>query len=176
MLGRIGHHLRLERRRIAVVTALAFAAGALLYTNIPAYSADIPLPLITGALYAGIVGPVAFLTCIFLPAFRFMLESIALSRLIVAIAAAQFPELAVALISNPLLMALLVVSGGAILSRALHGQFARAKAARKLAGLLPETLFQRQQPVLVAPKPWQMQFVGWIDVNRPLQHGSAAQA
>lgn len=155
-----------ERRRLGVVTVLAFIAGALLYSNIPANGA-LPVSLIAGGLYAAVVGSIAILTCLFLPALRFMLESIALSRVLVGIAAWQSPDVAMALVGSPLLMAMLVVSLGAILSRTFHGNMQRNSTAARRLGVLPDSLFQRHPPVLVAPTTWQMQFVNWIDAARP---------
>ena len=76
MFARLWQIAVLERRRLLFVTALAFCAGALFYSHIPAGPANLPVPLITGAAYAVVVGPAALLTCVFLPAVRFMIEAI----------------------------------------------------------------------------------------------------
>lgn len=110
--------LRLERRRLLLVTLLAFAAGVLLYARLPAESAlGLPVPLLTGLIYAAIVGPAAVATMLIMPTLRFLMEGAAISRFVVSLAAFGLPDMAYVLVTTPLLMATVTVSGGMVVSR-----------------------------------------------------------
>lgn len=161
MLNRLVTHARLERRRLLFVVSLTFVAGALLYAHVPAEIAGLPAPLLAGLLYAGLIGPAALATCVLLPAARFLVEGIAISRLAVALTAFNFPELGMALLTSPLLMTLLVVSGGSLISRSLHGRIVRSSKG-------PRAWFRRTR-VRVQAQAWQLAYVGWMDLREPIR-------
>ena len=146
-----------ERRRLALVTTLAFAAGMLFYWPSKVYIGDLHISLITGAVYAGIVGLAALLICAVFPRLRFMMEAVAISRLILALVALAIPGIGPALLTNPLLMALVVVSGGACVSRLLHGRIQRHPLPRFAFG--PAT----RKSVVAVGTEWQRRFVLWVD-------------
>lgn len=162
MLSVLGHALFRERRRLTFVTLFAFLAGALFYARSDMSVAGLPVPLVTGTIYAAIIGPVAFAVCLFLPGFRFMLEAIAISRLGVASLAFTWPPLGVTILSSPLLNACIVVGFGVAVSRLMHGRVMRDRLpgfAARLRRFHPgETAVVR-----VTGRDWQRRFVGWID-------------
>lgn len=151
-----------ERRRLALVTTLAFVAGVLFYWPSKVYLAGLHISVITGTVYAGVVGVAALLICIIFPRLRFMMEAVAISRLILAFAILAMPELGPAVLTNPLLMALIVVSGGACISRLLHGRILRHPLPRFSFG--PTT----RKSVVAVGTDWQRSFVSWVDGAAPV--------
>ena len=143
-----------ERRRLGLVAGLAYLAGFLFYLSVPVYLGAVHIAFVTGAIYAGVVGAISVLVCALLPSMRHMIEAVAIARLLLACLAAAAPHLGYLLLGNPLLMALLVVSGGAAVSRLIHGRRERhghgMRAGHRRAAGYRGT--QRQQ-----------RFVAWVD-------------
>ncbi len=145
------------------MATLAFVAGVLFYWNSAVYLAGVHISLITGTVYAGIVGIAAVIVCAVLPSMRFMMESVAFSRLALALFFLAEPEIGIRLLSNPLLLAIVVVTGGACISRLIHGRIERE----------PSRLLQfpalTRSAVVAHGNDWQRQFVGWIDGTAPVR-------
>ena len=86
------------------------------------------IALVTGAIYAGIIGPTALFFCLVLPSIRFFIEAVAMSRLALSIFVFGAPEVGYKVLSSPMLTAALVVLGAAGISRVLHGKIHKAKS------------------------------------------------
>ena len=160
MMRKLVAHVSLERRRLAFVVTLAFIAGALLYANVPTAAGVLPAPVLAGLLYAGLIGPAALMTCIFIPTARFLIEGIAVSRLAVALTAFNFPEIGQVLLASPLIMTLIVVAGGSLISRSLHGRIVRTEKWSL------RSWFDRSG-VRLRAKTWQIAYVTWMDLRAP---------
>lgn len=163
----VGQLVFQERRRLFFVTVLAFLAGCLFYARL-ASSLNAPqIALFTGFVYAVVIAPVTLVICAFAPGFRFMIEAIALSRLIVALVAFLAPEVGHVLITTPMLTAILVVSGGGLLSPLVHGRIVRDKsrAWHERYGIRAALA---RHPVKVDGTLRQHRFTGWIDDAIPV--------
>lgn len=148
-----------ERRRIALVTTLAFMAGVLFYWPSQTYLGAVHISLVTGLVYAGVVGVAAAIVCVVLPRLRFMIEAVAVSRLVLSCCVVVTPEIGPLLLANPVIMASVVVLGGAGISRVMHGQIVREPRPGFAFG--PSA--RRDAVVLGAL--WQRGFVDWIDAT-----------
>ena len=157
-----------ERRRLAFVVSMAFLAGFLFYLRANFYVYGVHIAIITGAVYAGVVGICTLLICRFLPAMRFMIEAVAVSRLALSFFVLFVPNIGYRILADPFVTALLVVIGGAILSRLMHGRILREKAQGWRDRILPRNAFQRV-PVRVHANAWQYRFVGWVDGAVPIR-------
>lgn len=146
-----------ERRRLGLVTLLAFLAGVLFYWPSSLYLGPFHISVITGAVYAMVVALAAATVCLFLPRLRFMMEAVAVSRLLLALSVAVNPQIGPLLLTNPLLMAAVVVAGGACVSRVMHGRIERGAQRRFAFG--PAT----RRAVVAHGAPWQCRFVDWIE-------------
>ena len=156
-----------ERRRLAFVAAMAFLAGFLFYLRANFYIHGIHIAFITGAVYAIVVGICALLVCLLLPSMRFMIEAVAVSRLLLSIFVLFVPNVGYAILASPMLTALLVVAGGAVISRAMHGQIEKVRQPGWRGHLLPQGMFRRV-PVNVQGTGWQQRFVTWLDDAAPI--------
>ena len=156
-----------DRRRLSFVATMAFLAGFIFYLPAGLASGLLYLPLLTGAVYALVVGIVGWIVCAAFPAMRFMIEAVAVSRLALSIGFLAAPHLGRAVLANPLLTACLVVLGGMAVSRLLHGRIQRDRRAGWRALLGPANLFHRTPARLIA-RPWQHRFVGWLDDTVPI--------
>ena len=117
----LGARIYCERRRLAFVTSLAFLAGVIFYLRADHQVMGVHVSLVTGAVYAGIIGPTALFFCVVLPSIRFMIEAIAISRLGLSVFVFSLPEWGYKLLSSPMLTAAVIVLGGIAVSRLLHG-------------------------------------------------------
>lgn len=144
---------------------MAFLAGVLFYLRSDLYINGIHISLITGLVYATVVGSAAALVCLFLPSMRFMIEAIAVSRVCLALLVLSMPNLGYAIISSPLMTAFIVVLGGSLISRVMHGRIERK---RKLS-LLPSGGFFNRSPVRTRGNEWQRRFVHWLDDTAPIR-------
>lgn len=156
-----------DRRRLSFVAAMAFLAGFLFYMPAAMTSGLWFLPLLTGAVYALVVGLVAWVICTALPAMRFMIEAVAVSRLVLSLGFLAAPQLGKAVLASPLLTAACVVLGGMVVSRLLHGRILRDRRSGWRALLGPADLFHRA-PARLRSRPWQRRFVGWMDDAVPI--------
>ena len=120
LTARISQRFSEARRLILFATVMAFAAGVVSFLRYDVAIHGLPLPIITGALYALFVGTAATVTSVLLPALCAMIEAVAISRLGVAVAAFGAPDFGLALHQSPLFGAAAVI-GGAILVRKLMG-------------------------------------------------------
>lgn len=157
-----------ERRRLLLVTVLAFLAGVIFYLRADHYINGVHVALVTGAVYAVIIGPVALLVCVFLPSLRFMVEAVAISRLLFAIFVFAAPGIGYGILASPSLTALIVVGGGAVISRVVHGRILREKARGWRDHILPRNAFQRH-PVRLSGTVFQHRFVGWLEDAIPVR-------
>lgn len=163
----LGYKIYRERRRLLLVTALAFMAGYVFYMRAGAEIWGLPIPLVTGAIYAGVVGPTALFFCLVLPSVRFMIEAVAISRLAFSVFVFSVPDIGYRILASPFLTALVVVLGGIAVSRLIHGRFHKEKVATWREKLRPTGLFRRA-PVRLRARAWQHRFVGWIDDAQPV--------
>jgi hypothetical protein len=110
-----------EKRHLHIlaIAIVAGLSGVLLYSGIDASIGILPFALVAGLAYFCVVGVTATILIAMKPAFGALMELMAASRLIVALAAAQSPTLAYKVISSPLLSAALVVGGAMGLRLAL---------------------------------------------------------
>ena len=157
-----------ERRRLAFVAICAFWAGFFFYARTDIAIFNTHAAFVVGAVYAMVIVPVTLVVCLFLPAVRFLIEAVAVTRLAIAMLAYTYPVLGATLLANPLLTALLVVSTGAILSRTfLHGRLRRPH----VDGWLPrlKQLFTRIPAHIEEPTPLQHHFTAWVDATQPVR-------
>ncbi|WP_038079066.1 hypothetical protein [Thioclava pacifica] len=96
-------------RRVLALAAMAGLSGCLFYSHIALDIGAMPLWLFAGCLYALGVGLSAAVILAFLPGLSRFIAFTALSRLGLALVAAQIPAVASLLISTPALNATLVV-------------------------------------------------------------------
>ncbi len=157
----------LERRRLLFVTSLAFLAGALFYLRSDLDIQGVHASVVIGAIYALVVGLAALLVCLFLPSLRFMVEAVAVSRLLFSFFVLAQPAIGYKILAMPTLNAAIVVSGGLIISRLLHGRIVREKTSGWRDRVLPRGAFNRQ-PVRLQGTLWQHRFVGWLDDTAPI--------
>ena len=150
-----------DRRRLALVALLAFLAGTLFYWPSRVYLGPVHISLITGLVYASVVFVTALIVCLALPRMRFMIEAVALSRLVLALFVLATPELGALVLANPLIMALVVVAGGACISRLIHGRVKRESPVRFAFG--PAT----RHSVVTIGTPHQERFVAWVEGAAP---------
>ena len=111
MVFLLWQHLYRERRRLTFVSAMAFVAGVLMYLPAPAYLGGVHISVITGLIYAVIVGAAALIVCMALPRMRFMIEAVAISRLFLSIFVLAVPQVGFQILASPLLTAFIVVAG-----------------------------------------------------------------
>lgn len=163
----LGQKIYRERRRLLLVTSLAFVAGYVFYLRADVQILGLPLPLVTGAIYAGVVGPTALFFCLVLPSIRFMIEAVAISRLIFSLFVFSAPDIGYRLLASPFLTALVVVTGGILVSRLIHGRIQKTRPANWREKLSPARYFRRA-PAQLHARAWQHRFVGWIDDAQPL--------
>ena len=156
-----------ERKRLGFVMAMAFLAGFLFYVRADLFIGGVHLSLITGTLYAAVVGACALVVCIVLPSMRFMIEAVAVSRLILSLFVLFVPSVGYPILANPLITAALTVAGGIAVSRLMHGRLQKQhlKGARRLQ--LSKNLFKRA-PVSVRGTIWQQRFVHWLEDTEPM--------
>lgn len=162
MISALGLRVYKERRRLAFVAILAFFAGVLFYLPAPIYIGGVHISLITGAIYASVVGVAAVFVCLFLPRMRFMIEAVAIARLGLAFFVLWNPGVGYQILANPLATAFVVVTGGFIISRMLHG---RILSDGKRTPFWPTGT---RQPARIAAQPWQHRFLTWLDDTAPL--------
>lgn len=167
-MSAIGHAVWVERKRLAFIVFLTFTAGVLFYARHDLTLFGVPLALVSGLLYAGLIGPVVLMILILAPRFRFLLEGIAVARVTVAALAYFSPAIGDVILAAPLLNALLVVSLGSIISRCLHGRVRRQTLPR-----LSERVRLYAQgirpPARLDARPWQMRYVGFMDDAAPVR-------
>lgn len=156
-----------ERKRLAFVAAMAFLAGFIFYVRTDLYIGGIHVSFVTGAAYAVIIAVCALIVCILLPSMRFMIEAVAVSRLILSLFVFAVPNVGYAILANPLITALVTVSGGVAVSRLIHGRIHRDKPARLKDRLIPSSMFKRI-PVSVQGTQWQKRFVNWLEDAEPV--------
>ena len=156
-----------ERRRLLFVCALAFLAGFLFYARTGVYIHGVHASLIVGTIYAAVVGFFALVVCIALPSLRFMVEAVAVSRLGLSVFVLVEPHIGYKILANPMLTAALVVFGGILISRVMHGRILKEKTAGWRDRIVPRDAFRRQ-PVRVRANKWQYKIVSWLDGAAPL--------
>ena len=165
MLLGLASRLHQDRRRLIFVTLMAFFAGFIMYLPADLYVGFWHVSWITGAIYAAVVGTVAALICLFVPSMRFMIEAVAISRLVFSLLVLALPGFGAFILSDPFLMAGVIVAGGWLISRLLHGRILKERATG-WARVWPAGGFQRK-PVQLIATPLQSRFVAWIDNAAP---------
>lgn len=156
-----------ERRRLLLVTSLAYLAGVIFYLRSDQEIMGLHVSLVTGAIYAGIVGPTALFFCLVMPSIRFMIEAIAFSRLLFSVFVFSVPEIGYTILASPFLTASVVVLGGMAVSRVIHGRISSRKATNWRERLsLSQVLIRR--PARLRASTMQHRFVGWIDDTDPV--------
>lgn len=162
MLLGLGARIHRDRRRLLFVISMAFFAGYIMYLRAELDVFGVHVAWVTGGIYAGVVGLCALFICLFLPAMRFMMEAVAISRLGLSLVVFFAPNFGFSILSSPVVTALVIVAGGVLISRVLHGRIRKPKPTNWRDRVLPPTGFQRL-PARIDAAPWQMRFVGWID-------------
>ena len=168
LIQRIFPTLWLERRRLVFVAVLAFFAGFFLYARADITLLGMSAGVTIGLVYAAVIVPVTLMICLLLPSARFLIEAVAITRLLIAMLGFTYPVLGETLLAFPLATAALVVSTGAILSRTfLHGHLKRPH----VEGLLPrlKQFFTRIPAHIEAPTPLQHRFTAWVDATQPVR-------
>ncbi len=168
MLSAFGHMIFRERRRLIFVTVMAFLAGFFFYLNSELSIGGVHIAIVTGTIYAVVVGFAALLVCLFLPSMRFMIEAIAVSRLGLSFFVLAAPEVGAQILASPMMTAFLVVLGGAFVSRVLHGRFERDHSYGIRNRILPKNIFRRDPP-RVAASSLQYRFMTWMDDAAPVR-------
>lgn len=163
----LGHRIYRERRRLVFVTSLAFLAGFIFYLRAGHQVWGLPVPVVTGAIYAGVVGPTALFFCLVLPSIRFMIEAIAVSRLLFSVFVFTVPEIGYRVLASPFLTAFVVVTGGIVVSRLIHGRIQKTRATAWRERFSLSRMISRS-PARLRARAWQHRFVGWIDDTQPL--------
>ena len=167
MISGISHAIYRERKRLLFATVLAFIAGYLFYARLDIQILGMPVAVVTGLVYAGVVAPAALLVCLFFPSIRFMIEAIAVSRLSVAWIVYSYPEVGAVILGSPLLTAVIVVGFGVAISRMLHGRLVR-QTMPGLRSRMAQFRVAYRVPARVVAGPWQQRFVGWVDDAVPI--------
>jgi len=157
-----------ERRRLVFVVSMAFMAGFFFYLRADLYVFGVHLAIVTGLVYAAVVGLCAMLVCLLLPSMRFMIEAVAVSRFALSVFVLVFPNFGYRILADPAATACVVVLGGLMISRLLHGRIIRETARDWRDRIVPRHAFQRM-PVRVRGNPWQYRFVGWMDDAVPIR-------
>ena len=156
-----------ERRRLLFVAAMAFMAGFLFYLRANVYIHGVHIAFITGTIYALVVGLSALLICLFLPSMRFMIEAVAVSRLLLSFFVLAVPNIGYQVLASPMLTAFVVVAGGAVISRLLHGRIHNERRPGWRGRLLPQGMFRRR-PIRIQGTPMQHRIVTWLDDTAPI--------
>lgn len=156
-----------ERRRLAFVTLMAFFAGFLFYLRADFYVGGVHIAIVTGTIYAVVVGLSALLVCLVLPSMRFMIEAVAVSRLFLSLFVLAAPEFGYKILASPMITAFLVVLGGALISRVLHGRSLRDPVPGWRGRVLPGKSMFHRAPAQFVGKSWQNRFVCWVDGAAP---------
>ena len=156
-------HLHRDRRRLGFVIALAYLAGVLFFWRSQLYVGQVHISLVTGLVYAVIVGIAAIIICLAMPRLRFMMEAMAMSRLTLAATVTLVPDFGRIVLTQPFLMALILVIGGACLSRVIHGKI--DKGPKKLFAFGP----RHRQAVIALGSPLQRGFVAWVEGAVPVR-------
>ncbi len=167
MLLGLGSRVYRDRRRLIFVIAMAFLTGFIMYLRADIHVYGVHVAWVTGAIYASVVGLCAIFISLFLPSIRFMMEAVAISRLGLSFVVFFAPGLGFPILASPTATALVVVCGGLIISRLLHGRIRKPKPTRLRDRFIPQNGFQRL-PARIQAGPWQTRFVGWIDNTPPL--------
>lgn len=157
-----------ERKRLLFVAVMAFLAGFLFYIRSDLYIGGVHVSLLTGTVYAVIIGVCALIVCIALPSMRFMIEAIAVSRLVLSLFVVVAPSVGYQILANPFITALITVGGGVAISRLIHGRLHREKRKGIRGHLFPSDMFKRL-PVRVEGTPRQQRFVYWLEDIEPAQ-------
>ena len=156
-----------ERKRLALVVVLAFLAGFIFYARTDIYVGGFHASLVIGAIYAVIIGVCALIVCILLPSMRFMIEAVAVSRLLLSVFVFAVPNIGYAILASPPVTALVTVVGGVAISRVIHGRIRRETHAGLKGSVIPSNLFKRI-PVSVQGTQWQKRFVNWLEDAEPV--------
>ncbi len=109
----IKRHIYLERRRLTLIGAMSFAAGATLYSHLGVGQTGLPIPLMAGLVYMVAVVVAATVTTLLLPGLKRVTDTVAVTRLGFAlwVAATHSYEL----VSSPLISATIVVGSALLL-------------------------------------------------------------
>lgn len=161
----LGTHIYQDRRRLCFVALLAFVAGVLFYAQAPVYLGAVHISLVTGAVYALVVGTAALFVCIVFPSMRFMIEAVAISRLVLSVFVLCVPQVGFQILASPLLTAVLVVTGGVAVSRVLHGRILRSDPRGHAPWASPANV---RRPARIQGTPAQHRRVGWFDGHAPI--------
>ncbi|WP_157770131.1 hypothetical protein [Ruegeria marisrubri] len=124
---------------------MAFVSGYLLYAHMHGTVFGMAVPVFTGMTYAVAILVAAVSICVFLPRLRFMIESIAVARLLIAVTAFLLPGLGEALRGSPELSAALLVGAAAVLSKLVYGHWSPRALHREAERHQTIVIEQREQ-------------------------------
>ena len=167
MLLGLASRIYRDRRRLFFVVSMAFLSGIIMYLRSDLHVGGLHISWITGAIYAGVIGFCAVFVCLFVPTMRFMIEAVAVSRFCLSVSVFAVPELERAVLGDPVLTSVIVVSGGFLISRVMHGRILRAEVQTWRDRILPKITMQRG-PVQIKAGPMQTRYVAWIDNAVPI--------
>lgn len=139
-----------ERRRLAFVAALAFAAGYIMYLRFAGSVLGLPVPVFTGFVYATFVGCAALMTSVLVPRLRFTVELVAVSRLLFSLLVFYAPELTEPMRASPLVSATIVVGGAAWVQILLSRDWNILGPARDLLAWLDDAIGRNQDQARLA--------------------------
>lgn len=157
-----------ERRRLLFVVVLSYVAGLIAHLHLDIFVSGWPIAIFFASLQATVVGVFALLVCLLTPSLRFMVEAFAVSRLVFALFVYFFPGIGYPILTEPMLAAVIVILGGSLASRLIHGRFCKPQ----IEGLQDRLrAVSRRRPARLVSQPWQFNFVHWVDDTRPVDAG-----
>lgn len=161
MQSRLAVSLVRNRRRLVLVSFLAFVAGYVIALPADHGGSVLPLPVLAGLAYVAVISPTSLLVCVLLPSLRFMVEAMAFARLTVALFVASAPGAGMVLLSAPVVMASLTIAVAFLISRFMHGRPA-APAPRPEGSWIKRLI----GPATAPPKaetPLQIRYTEWVE-------------
>lgn len=157
-----------ERRRLVFVITLAFLAGFLFYLPTDMHVQGIHIAWVTGAIYAVIIGASAIAVFLYFPTMRFMVEAIAVARLMLSLFVLAVPEVGFRILADPFVTACLIVVGGLAVSRLLHGRILK-ETTNSWSERIRNFRSDCPAPVQLRASAWQFRFVGWMENTVPVR-------
>ena len=91
-----------------------------------------------------------------------MIEAVAVSRLLFSVFVFAMPEIGYKVMAMPSLNAVIVVTGGFLISRVIHGRILRKQAQSWWERAVPRDVFNRV-PAQVIGSSRQHRFTNWMD-------------
>ncbi len=143
-MNRIVKHIDREKRRLYSIAFLAFSAGFVLYSHVDVTRMGLPLPVLVGFVYMGLVVCASAITSYFLPKLTRVTDAVAVTRLGFAlwISSTQSYEIA----ASPVIGATIVVGGAVVLLQVrtwveqAHQNMSVSRPQQWFAGATPQRI------------------------------------